>query len=95
MSFAELKEALLTLSPEERAELREHLHALDEGISIEEYRAINAALDKKRTDPAARITPGGAKTKRPNWAERLARVPAVGRQLTQAETEALWREVRG
>jgi stress-induced morphogen len=47
MSFVEMKEALVTLSPEQRAELQESLHALQEGVSVEELRAINAALDEE------------------------------------------------
>ena len=42
MSFAEMKEALVTLSPEQRAELEERIHALDEGITVEQLREINA-----------------------------------------------------
>jgi len=38
------------LSPDERAELQEYLHALQEGISVEELRAINAALDEELND---------------------------------------------
>jgi len=56
MSFAELKEALVTLSPEQRAELQEQLHALEEGVSVEELRAINAALDEELNDPSPRLT---------------------------------------
>ena len=40
MSFAEMKEALVTLSPEQRAELQEHLHALEEGVTVEQLREI-------------------------------------------------------
>jgi DNA-binding transcriptional MerR regulator len=52
MSFAEIKEELATLSPEQRTELLESLHALEEGVSIEELRAINAALDEEINDPS-------------------------------------------
>ena len=52
MSFAEIKEELATLSPEQRAELLESLHALEEGVSVEELRAINAALDEELNDPS-------------------------------------------
>jgi hypothetical protein len=56
MSFAELKEAIVTLSPEQRAELQESLHALEEGISVEELRAINAALDEELNAPSLGLT---------------------------------------
>ena len=56
MSFAEIKEALVTLSPKERLELQEHLHALEEGISVEELRAINFALDEELNDPSPGFT---------------------------------------
>jgi hypothetical protein len=56
MSFAEMKEALVSLSLEERAELQEHLHALEEGVSVEELRAINAALDEELNDPSPELT---------------------------------------
>jgi hypothetical protein len=56
MSFTEIKEALATLSPEQRAELEEHLHALDEGVTVEELREINAMLDEELNDPSARLT---------------------------------------
>ena len=56
MSFAELKEALVTLSPEQRAELQESLHALEEGVSVEELRAINTALDEELNDPSPGLT---------------------------------------
>ena len=56
MSFAEMKEALLTLSPEQRAELEEELHALNEGISVEHLREINAMLDEEINDPSPGLT---------------------------------------
>jgi len=56
MSFAEMKEALVTLSPEQRAELLEGLHALEEGVSVEELRSINAALDEELQDPSPGLT---------------------------------------
>ena len=56
MSFAEMKEALVTLSPTERAELQEHLDAIEEGVSVEELRSINAALDEELKDPSPRFT---------------------------------------
>jgi flagellar motor switch protein FliG len=56
MSFAEMKEALVTLSPEQRAELEERIHALDEGITVEQLREINAMLDEELDTPSARYT---------------------------------------
>jgi hypothetical protein len=56
MSFAELKEALVTLSPQQRAEVQEHLHALEEGVSIAELRAINAVIDEELNDPSPGFT---------------------------------------
>jgi len=51
-----MKEALVTLSPEQRAELQESLHALEEGVSVEELRAINAALDEELNAPSPGLT---------------------------------------
>jgi DNA-binding transcriptional MerR regulator len=56
MSFAEIKEALVTLSPEQRAELEEQLHALDEGVTVEQLREINAKLDEEINDPSPGLT---------------------------------------
>ncbi len=56
MSFAEIKEALPSLSADERAELSETLHAMEEGVSVEELRAINAALDEELNDPSPGFT---------------------------------------
>ncbi len=56
MSFAEMKEALVTLSPEQRAELEEQIHALDEGVTVEQLREINAILDEELDAPSARYT---------------------------------------
>ena len=51
-----MKEALVTLSPEQRTELQESLHALEEGVSVEELRAINATLDEELNDPSPGLT---------------------------------------
>ena len=56
MSFSEIKEALVTLSPEQRTELQESLHALEEGVSVEELSAINATLDEELNDPSPGLT---------------------------------------
>ncbi len=47
-----MKEAVGTLSPAERAELAEYLAALEEGVSVEEFRRINAAIDLELNDPS-------------------------------------------
>lgn len=51
-----MKEALVTLSPEQRAELQESLHALEEGVSLEELRVINTTLDEELNDPSPGLT---------------------------------------
>jgi hypothetical protein len=56
MSFAEMKEAVCTLSPAERAELAEYLAALEEGVSVEEFRRINAAIQEALDDPTPPLT---------------------------------------
>jgi hypothetical protein len=56
MSFAEIKEALATLSPEQRTELEEELHALNEGITVVQLREINAMLDEELNDPSPGLT---------------------------------------
>ena len=77
-----MKEALATLSAEQRAELEEQLHALDEGITVEQLREINAMLDEEINDPSAGPEHRGSSTKhsvsdaemnitfRPNFAPR-------------------------
>jgi hypothetical protein len=47
-----MKEALIALSPEQRAELQESLQAIEEGVSVQELRAILAALDEELDDPS-------------------------------------------
>jgi hypothetical protein len=56
MSFAEIKDALATLSPEQRGELEEQLHALDEGVTVEQLREMNAMLDEELNDPSVGFT---------------------------------------
>ncbi len=56
MSFAEIKDALATLSSEQRAELEEQLHALAEGITVEQLHEINAMLDEEINDPSPGLT---------------------------------------
>lgn len=56
MSFAEIKDALATLTSEQRAELEEQLHALDEGVTVAQLREINAMLDEELNDPSPGLT---------------------------------------
>ncbi len=56
MSFAEIKDALPALSVAERADLLDHLYALEEGVSVEEYRRINAAIQEALDDPSPNLT---------------------------------------
>ena len=44
-----------SLTPEERKALQETLEALEEGVSVEEWRAMNAALDEELNDPSPTI----------------------------------------
>ncbi len=55
MSFAEMKELLPTLTPEEQAELHDRLGAIMEGVSVEEFRAIRAAIDEALMDPSPSV----------------------------------------
>jgi hypothetical protein len=52
MSLSEIQAALPTLSVDERASLHEALFALDEGISVEEWRSMNSALEVELADPS-------------------------------------------
>ncbi len=56
MSFTEIKDALATLSAEQRAELEEQLHALHEGVTVEQLREINAMLDEELNEPSPGLT---------------------------------------
>jgi len=58
MSLAEIQSILPSLTPEERKTLQESLAALEEGISVEELRAMNAALDEELNDPSPTIPAG-------------------------------------
>jgi len=55
MSLSEIQDALPSLSAEERAALHEALYALEEGISVEEWRAMNAAIEEELLDPSPTI----------------------------------------
>ncbi len=72
MSFAEMKEFLPTLTPEERASLLESLQALQEGVSIEEFRAINAVLDEEIHDPSPEISGDEVRERIASWSRRNA-----------------------
>ncbi len=72
MSFAEMKQLLPTLTPEERASLIESLQAMDGGVSVEEFRAINAALDKEINDPSPEISIDEVRAGLASWARRHA-----------------------
>jgi hypothetical protein len=50
-----MKQLLPTLTPEERTELQDCLGAMDEEVSVEEFRAIRAALDEALMDPSPSI----------------------------------------
>jgi hypothetical protein len=50
MSFAEMKDLLPTLSEKERAELSDCLGAIEEGVSVEEYRALKASIEEALRD---------------------------------------------
>ncbi len=56
MSFDDVKKAIATLSPEQRTELEEALHALDEGITVEELRELNAMIDEELNDPSPELS---------------------------------------
>lgn len=51
MSLSEIQAALPALTLEERASLHEALYALEEGVSVEEWRAMNAAIEEELSDP--------------------------------------------
>ena len=55
MSLTEIQSALPSLSPEERATLQEALYALEEGVSVEEWREMNAAIEEAFNDPSPSI----------------------------------------
>ena len=51
MTFAEVKDNLAALSPAERSELLECLQALEEGMDVAHFRAMNAAIEKALAEP--------------------------------------------
>ena len=55
MSLSEIEAALPTLTLEERAALQEALYALEEGVSVEEWREMNAAIEEAFNDPSPSI----------------------------------------
>jgi len=56
MSLAELKEAVAHLSAHERAQLRDVIDALQEGVSVKELHAIDRALDEALESNGPRYT---------------------------------------
>jgi len=55
MSLSEIQAALPSLTVEERASLQETLYALEEGVSVEEWREMNAAIAEAFNDPSPSI----------------------------------------
>lgn len=55
MSLAEIQASLPSLTVQEREALQESLFALHEGVSVEEWRAMSAALEEELTDPSPSI----------------------------------------
>jgi hypothetical protein len=68
MSFAEMKELLPTLTSQEQDELQDCLGALKEGVSVEEFRAIRAAIDEALMDPSPSIPIEEVREKLKKWA---------------------------
>ena len=72
MSLAELKEAVVALSVEERHQLRDVLDALEEGVTVEQLHEIDRMLDE------------AIESKEPNipadkfWDEFIKNPPAPG-----------------
>ncbi len=52
MTLSEIQAALPALNLQERAALHEALYALKEGVSVEEWRAMNAAIEQELRDPS-------------------------------------------
>jgi len=55
MSLSEIQAALPSLTLDERAALLEALYALEEGVSVEEWWAMNAAIEEELRDPSPAI----------------------------------------
>ena len=55
MSLSEIQSAPPSITLEERAALHEALYALEEGVSVEEWRAMNAAIEEELRDPSPTI----------------------------------------
>ena len=55
MSLSEIQAALPSLTSEERSTLQETLYALEEGVSVEEWREMNAAIEEAFNDPSPSI----------------------------------------
>ena len=55
MSRVELENLVSALTEAERNALRDMLNAADEGVSVDEFRAMTAALDEALNDPSPPI----------------------------------------
>ena len=53
MSLVELEQLVSGLSESERKTLRDILHATEEGVSLDELHAMNAAIDEALKEPSA------------------------------------------
>jgi hypothetical protein len=53
MSLGEMERLVAGLTEMERSALRDILNAAEEGMSVEEFRAMTAALDEALNDPSA------------------------------------------
>ena len=56
MSLAELKEAVVALSAEERHQLRDVLDALEEGVTVEQLHEIDSMLEEAINSKEPRLT---------------------------------------
>jgi hypothetical protein len=56
MSLAELKEAVVALSAEERHQLRDVLDALEEGVTVEQLHEIDHMLDEAINSTEPRLS---------------------------------------
>jgi hypothetical protein len=72
MTFAEMKDLLPTLTEEERTELSDRLGAIEEGVTVEEFRRINAALDEEINDPSPEISGDEVRERLASWSRRNA-----------------------
>ena len=78
MSLAELKEAVVALSVEERHQLRDVLDALEEGITVEQLHEIDRMLDEALNDKEPTI-PGDQV-----WAEMKTMLDSLRKKSAKA-----------